>query len=174
MQKFSLPIFERKGKNSFCKHIFTQYFLLIHIQVTNMSHICNPPCVYGLLLEPVNVHVANKRAHQSGDTLTAKTRPCFPSSAVSTLRESKRRHKALSVSAVCLNLTFLCVCMCVCICGSPCVCKHLCHKPLQRKSGSVVLTSDPGMLRDRGREGRGGGGGGGQGEGEKRHTPTYI
>lgn len=33
------------------------------------------------------------------------------------------------------------------------MCEHLCDKLLQRKSGSVVLTSDPGMLRDGGREG---------------------
>lgn len=33
------------------------------------------------------------------------------------------------------------------------MCKHLCDKPLQRKSGSVVLTSDPGMLHGGGREG---------------------
>lgn len=45
------------------------------------------------------------------ETSTAKPWPCFFSLVVSALRESKWRDKALSVSAVCLDLTFVYVCV---------------------------------------------------------------
>lgn len=112
-------------------------------------NICTPSCACRLLSEPANVHVANMRTHQSTETSTAKPWPCFFSLAVSALRESKRRHKALSVSAVCLDLTlvYVHVCAWVHVCVCICVANHI----KERQSGSVVMTSDPGMLRDRGR-----------------------
>ncbi len=90
-----------------------QFF--VYTQRASMSHRCAPSCAYRLLSKPANVHVANMRAHQSTKTSTANPWPCFSSLAVSALRESKRRHKALSVTAVCLNLTLVCVCACVCM-----------------------------------------------------------
>lgn len=70
---------------------------------------------------------------------------------LSALWESKLRHKALSVRAVCLDLTLVCLHACVCarvhVCARICVAHHI----KERWSGSVVMTSDPGMLRDRGR-----------------------
>ena len=116
-------------------------------------YICTSSCASGLLSKPANAHVANMRAHQSTGTSTAKPWPCFFSLAVNALRESKRRHKALSVSAICLDLTLVYVRVCVRLCVWLHVCVRICvaNHIKERRSGSVVMTSDPGVLQDRGR-----------------------
>lgn len=91
---------------------------------------------------------------QTWEPIKAQTpaqQPWFFSLAVSALRESKQRHKVLSVSAVCLDLTLvMCVRVCatwVCVCARICVANHI----KERRSCSAVVTSDPGVLRYRGR-----------------------
>ena len=103
----------------------------------------------GLLSEPAKVHATNLRNHQSAES--GGTGPCFFISR-QCLRENKHRHKAVSVSRVCLDLG-LCVCACVRVCVWVCGAVHICaaNHIKGRESSSVVKTPDPGVLRNTGR-----------------------
>lgn len=100
-------------------------------------------------------------AHES----TAKTPGLAFSTWLSAPRESKRRHKALSVRAVCLDLTLVCVPEHVCMSAS--VCTYLCGAPHQRMTEWLSCYDLWPWHAPRQREGGGGGGGGG-----KRHIHT--
>lgn len=103
---------------------------------------CPFPRSKGVLSKPANVHVANMGAHQSLGLV-------FSFLAVSALREQTEAQGPECEG--CLSWLDLGVSACVCarvhVCARICVAHHI----KERWSGSVVMTSDPGMLRDRGR-----------------------
>lgn len=100
------------------KHRSSHSFLDLDMKSNCMPALCIIPlywCALGLLSQPANVHVANMSTSKQRDQ-HHKTLALFFlyfSLAVSALRESKRRHKALIVRSVCLDLTLVCVCVCV-------------------------------------------------------------
>lgn len=94
--------------------------------------------------------------------------PCFFSLAVSALRESKRRHKALSVSAVCLDLTLVYVWVPVCVCVHECMCTDLCGEPHQRTTEWLSCYDLWPWHAPRQREG------GGEEKDTVKHTHTHI
>lgn len=57
------------------------------------------------------------------------------------------------MSAICLDLTLVCVHVHVCVCAHECmsVPVYVANHFKEQRSGSVVMTSDPGMLQERGR-----------------------